>query len=29
LEVELPDKKIKVKIPKGLQVGENIVVPNQ
>jgi DnaJ-class molecular chaperone len=29
MEVELPDKKIKVKIPKWLQVGETIVVPNQ
>jgi len=26
MEVDLPDKKIKVKIPKGLQVGDNIVV---
>ena len=29
LEVELPNKKIKVKIPKWLQVDEKIVVPNQ
>jgi len=29
IEIELPDKKIKVKVPKGLQVGENIIVPNQ
>ncbi len=29
MEVELPDKKIKVKIPKWLQPGENIIVPNQ
>ena len=28
MEIELPDKKIKVKIPKWLQVGESIVVPN-
>jgi len=29
MEIDLPDKKIKVKIPKWLQVGENIIVPNQ
>ena len=27
MEVNLPDKKIKVKIPKWLQIGENIIVP--
>lgn len=27
MEVELPDKKIKVKIPKWLQVGDNIIAP--
>ena len=29
MDVELPDKKIKVKIPKGLQVGDNIIVSGQ
>ena len=29
MEIELPDKKIKVKIPKWLQVWDNIVVSGQ